>query len=215
MEKHRELSETLSRLTANYTAERHQLETSNTKLKAERDQLETNYNIFKAERDRLETSNAILKAERDRLETSNTILKAERDSLQRSLRMGQVCPQGWNKFSFRCYYVSTEKKSWSDSRQDCRERGADLVIITSREEQEFINSLSSRVWIGLTDSETEGTWKWVDGTRLTTEYWMSGEPNDADSGEDCAENLVTADKVTGWNDMPCSDKQKWICERSA
>uniref|UniRef100_A0A8C9S0P0 C-type lectin domain-containing protein n=1 Tax=Scleropages formosus TaxID=113540 RepID=A0A8C9S0P0_SCLFO len=50
----------------------------------------------------------------------------------------QVYPEGWRNFRFRCYYISREKKSWSDSQQFCRWRGADLVIINTREEQKKI-----------------------------------------------------------------------------
>lgn len=45
------------------------------------------------------------------------------------------CPRGWLTFTSRCYYVSSQRRSWDDSRQDCQQRGADLVVIDSRLEQ--------------------------------------------------------------------------------
>ncbi|KAG9332130.1 hypothetical protein JZ751_015814 [Albula glossodonta] len=55
---------------------------------------------------------------------------------------------------------------WTESRLDCLQRGADLVIIESKEEQEFIRNNTQgttwRTWIGLRYSESK--WLWVDGT---------------------------------------------------
>ncbi|XP_053086702.1 C-type lectin domain family 4 member E [Pangasianodon hypophthalmus] len=116
------------------------------------------------------------------------------------------------KSSFYC--MSKETKSWDESRQNCSSRGADLVIINSREEQEFIvKQLGDSVaWIGLSDRDREGEWKWVDGTPLTTKYWDSGQPGNTDH-EDCAEIYYSDSNEVVWNDKTCSVKLHWICEK--
>ncbi|KAL7841699.1 hypothetical protein SRHO_G00253900 [Serrasalmus rhombeus] len=70
-----------------------------------------------------------------------------------------ACPAGWTKFMSSCYYMSTFRKTWEESRQDCRMKGADLVIINSRVEQIFVSGLGKTLWIGLTDQAMEGHWK--------------------------------------------------------
>ncbi|XP_016349787.1 CD209 antigen-like [Sinocyclocheilus anshuiensis] len=72
-----------------------------------------------------------------------------------------------NKKGSVCLFMSSELKSWSDSRQYCRDRGADLIIINTEEKQRHISSLvSERVWIGLSDIQQEGIMKWVDNSTL-------------------------------------------------
>ncbi|KAK2815955.1 hypothetical protein Q5P01_026422 [Channa striata] len=106
-------------------------------------------------------------------------------------------------------------ESWNGSRKDCQQRNADLVIVNSNEEQTFINQLGKEVWIGISDQETEGTWKWVDGTLLTTSYWGINEPNSHEGkDEDCGEIKFYA-KENSWNDKPCDSENVWICEKMA
>ncbi|XP_045072858.1 C-type lectin domain family 4 member E-like [Coregonus clupeaformis] len=146
----------------------------------------------------------------------------ERDQLQKEIerlnwKIKGSCPEGWRRFGSSCYYLSTERKYWTESRQDCLERGADLVIINSEEEQAFINGFESvsYVWIGLTHSVTEGTWKWVDGTPLTTpSYWRSGEPGGG-GVENCVEIYYMSPGQSVWRDYKCSFSQQWICEKEA
>ncbi|KAI4882401.1 hypothetical protein NFI96_031439, partial [Prochilodus magdalenae] len=179
----------------NRTIERDQLQTSNTNLTNKRDQLQTSYTNLAKERDQLQTSYTNLAKERDQLNTSYTNLAKERDQQlqnqsecqQKFSNLVKELQEGWTLFHTSIYYISTEKKSWSDSRQDCRQRGADLVIINSREEQDFTERLrrGQKAWIGLTDSVTEGDWRWVDDSALTTGFWRSGEPNSRVGDEDC------------------------------
>ncbi|XP_049328651.1 C-type lectin domain family 12 member B-like [Astyanax mexicanus] len=132
----------------NLTAERDQLQTSYTKLTAERDQLQTSYTNLTAERDGLQRSYTNLTAERDQLQTSYTNLTAERDQLQaeRDGLQRRSARDGWIYFNSSLYYVSTEK-SWTESRNDCRKRGSDLVIINSREDK-----AARDVWIYFSSS---------------------------------------------------------------
>ncbi|KAJ7990081.1 hypothetical protein DPEC_G00296590 [Dallia pectoralis] len=129
--------------------------------------------------------------------------------------VGYMCPQDWRlKFGCSCYYVSSVDKNWTASRQDCLDRGADLVIINSREEQAFLSAIGHRAWIGLTDRDVKGTWRWVDGTLLNTSYWASGEPNDFTGvTENCIEIIgFIEDPVNTWNDEKCEIQRFGICE---
>ncbi|XP_036845278.1 C-type lectin domain family 4 member M-like [Oncorhynchus mykiss] len=173
----------------NLTKERDQLQTSYNNLTKERDQLQTSYNNLTKERDQLQSSYNNLTKERDQLQSSYNNLTKDRDQLQterdflsgRSTNLKQTCPEGWQKFESSWYFLSSETKTWKESREDCLERGADLVIINSDKEQEFLFKLKKRVWIGLTDSVTEATWRWVDGTPLTTpRYWSPNQPDNGD-----------------------------------
>ncbi|XP_059181114.1 CD209 antigen-like protein A [Centropristis striata] len=143
--------------------------------------------------------------------TGEDILKnvtEERDELKTKLAVF-----GWEHFNGSYYYISSSMKSWQDSRSDCQQRDADLLIINSKEEQEFIRRFQIPIWIGLTDRDTEGVWKWVDGSPLTTRFWFDGEPNSYQSkNEDCALTNYH-DNKNNWNDAVCDNKNFWMCEK--
>ncbi|XP_033939574.2 C-type lectin domain family 4 member M-like [Pseudochaenichthys georgianus] len=131
-------------------------------------------------------------------------LTEERDKLKRiNLR--------WMVFSGSLYTVSSIQKNWQESRDDCIQKGADLVTINSQEEQNFLNQFDKTMWLGLTDLETEGTWKWVDGTPMTERYWGPGEPNGRTS-ENCG-HIKQFNVGKRWNDGNCNTKTFWTCEK--
>ncbi|XP_032380272.1 hepatic lectin [Etheostoma spectabile] len=137
-------------------------------------------------------------------------LTEERDDLKRKLN--SLSQGGWEYFSGSFYHISSIEKTWQESRDDCLQKGADLVIINSKEEQDFTRTIQKLIWIGLTDSETEGTWKWVDGTPLNEDesYWNSEEPNGG-KRENCGQTY-RYHLETSWNDARCDQLINFICE---
>uniref|UniRef100_A0A673VW67 C-type lectin domain-containing protein n=1 Tax=Salmo trutta TaxID=8032 RepID=A0A673VW67_SALTR len=99
-------------------------------MNTERDRLQNSLISSTTERDQTQNSHMSTTTERDQLQNSLISTTTERDQLQ-----NRSCPEGWRRFGCGCYYLSTEEKAWTESRQDCLERGADLVIVNSEEEQ--------------------------------------------------------------------------------
>uniref|UniRef100_A0A8C1UEQ9 Zmp:0000000924 n=1 Tax=Cyprinus carpio TaxID=7962 RepID=A0A8C1UEQ9_CYPCA len=118
----------------------------------------------------------------------------------------------WIFYQFSFYYMSNETKNWTESRQDCLKKEADLIIINSSEEQN--NTVNREFWIGVNDSDVEGRWKWVDGSNLTSGFWASREPNGGRE-ENCAVTyLIEHPTLLGWLDVKCNNAYQWICEKS-
>ncbi|XP_029132847.2 CD209 antigen-like protein E [Labrus bergylta] len=161
-----------------------------------------------------------LTEQRDLLNANLTEMTKELERLQRLFNQKNICTEGWKFFRRSCYLFSTQAKTWEESRQDCRNRGADLVIVDSIEEQEFItDNIEDYNWIGLSDSDNESIWKWTDGTPLTQAYWARGEPNNdgviPKIGEDCVHLYNDRIKEENWNDVSCSLSKRWICEKKS
>ncbi|XP_041857542.1 perlucin-like [Melanotaenia boesemani] len=153
-----------------------------------------------------------LTEERNQLKANLSQLTEEMNKLKE-----KTCPAGWRMSTFSCYLLSTKSGSWDQGREDCRGRGADLVVIDNDEEQKFLSAfVKGNCWIGLSDKETEGTWKWVDGTTLTLKNWDTNQPDNGGSSgkwgeEDCVQ--LTDSNRTIWNDFNCEKPMQWICEK--
>ncbi|XP_032354480.1 asialoglycoprotein receptor 2 isoform X3 [Camelus ferus] len=127
----------------------------------------------------------------------------------------QCCPVNWVDYEGSCYWFSRSGKPWLEAEKYCQLENAHLVIINSREEQKFIAQHTNpfQTWIGLTDSD--GSWRWVDGTDYRYNYknWAATQPDDwqgheLGGSEDCAE--IRGDGR--WNDDFCQQVKRWVCE---
>ncbi|KAF4100185.1 hypothetical protein G5714_018381 [Onychostoma macrolepis] len=193
----------------NNTEETHQLLTKINNLTEQRDLLLTKYINMTNERDGLLIKNGNLTKQRDQF-------NQERNQLQRILNETDL----WLHSNLNFYYISSLKRSWTESRSYCKERGADLIIINNREKQDFVTKITNKeeFWIGVTDSEEEGRWKWVDGTSVISGFWASSETIKEPNGgrlENCAVTYLKKNpELMGWHDVICDNAYQWICEKS-
>jgi hypothetical protein len=133
---------------------------------------------------------------------------------------------GCTQFTFggRAYYFCTGARSWADARTRCQlQLLGDLVHIDDAAEDAFVLShLVASAWIGAQDT-TEGSWRWANdsalfwtggsaGTASAYAHWNSGEPNDFNGAEDCAE-IRHPDGL--WNDQACANASDFVCEVQA
>ncbi|WP_052700059.1 lectin-like protein [Methylocucumis oryzae] len=87
------------------------------------------------------------------------------------------------------YYQRFDKsRGWHDAKAYCERLGGYLATLTSASEQDFVwknfggtNSQTEALWLGATDEEQEGVWRWITGERWKYSHWHSTQPNNAGS----------------------------------
>jgi hypothetical protein len=106
---------------------------------------------------------------------------------------------------------------WDAAKTAAEVQGGYLATLLTAEEDRFvldafagaITLIGLRAWIGLTDIQEEGSFKWVTGPEgiqpLTYNHWLPGEPNDAAGLEDYVEWRNEPGGYgtnQAWNDVP-------------
>ncbi|XP_058504278.1 low affinity immunoglobulin epsilon Fc receptor-like [Solea solea] len=133
------------------------------------------------------------------------------------------CMDGWIQFQSKCYLFckssnSSKWRTWQESRDFCRQKQAELVVIESPEEQEFISNHIEYYfdeyhgfWIGLSNTNQMNTWMWVDGSDVTLSYWTAHRGYSTS----CVLSIPKADPLANWNKVSCSMVNLFICETTA
>lgn len=132
------------------------------------------------------------------------------------------------------YKYFNDGMSWKDAQAKCEEMGGHLLVISSEEEQEFINSYVKEryeagdmtkwnIWLGATIKN--GVLSWVADETGDYSNWNAGEPNNMHRLEDCVmmyTQLAYDGDLGYWNDESSNgrndgggytlDKFGYICE---
>jgi len=102
---------------------------------------------------------------------------------------------------------------WYSGSSYCTDINSTMVSIHSYAENEFIrNEVCNHIcWLGLTDTASKGTFRWIDGTPLDYTNWQTNSPNDYNSDEDVAHI-----RDTGlWYDRNAHLKSRVVCMRDS
>ena len=102
--------------------------------------------------------------------------------------------------------------TWTNSRKFCQNLGADLAVIKSEDENQFLYKLLQKTsgelkpsgWIGFY-RKADNKFHWLDDRPEEGNYqnWSDGNPSDTGGTEDCV-HLRGGSFEGKWNDLTCS-----------
>ncbi|XP_035764283.1 macrophage mannose receptor 1-like [Neolamprologus brichardi] len=121
------------------------------------------------------------------------------------------CPHPWKKFNSKCYsIIDNQNLTWHDAREKCKQKGGNLVSITSRDVEVFLLSQmadapTTDLWIGLFQSQ----WR---------TYWTDGQTKSyINLGNDKNCFVINTKPLLGigkWIEKSCNDTNGFICHRN-
>lgn len=128
------------------------------------------------------------------------------------------------RYIYKFVFLQYEMLTWPEAEIYCREaEGAHLASVRNARESKFLEKNLrmlrnhfgfSKLWIGASDLYNESHFSWSDGTPVTYQRWIRGEPSGQQRGrkEDCA--VITADYPhwAKWKDEYCLHHLPFICQ---
>jgi hypothetical protein len=130
--------------------------------------------------------------------------------------MSLFCQTGYTLIGgTKCLKIVTTTSAWATAETACGADGGTLATITSSAQNAaVIGAYSANVpfWIGFTDSATEGTFLWVDGTPTSYTNWYSTEPDNTGPSGSPANCVIVNTAAGQWYDRPCGDANRYLCQ---
>ncbi|NWX97024.1 MRC1 protein, partial [Nothoprocta ornata] len=123
------------------------------------------------------------------------------------------CQTGWRRHSLHCYLVGSAFLTFSDANMTCEQNKAYLTTVENRNEQAFLISLTGLrhekyFWIGLSDLEEHGTFRWTSGPLLFT-HWNTDMP-----GKERGCVAMRTGVAAGlWDVVSCEERANFLCKQ--
>ncbi len=97
----------------------------------------------------------------------------------------------------------------------CKGEGGMLVMEKSVEIHNYVKTHYGvgRMWVGVSDRDAEGVYKFVDGTIVTTTFWGPSDPNGG-SGANCVATNWMNNMMYDWVDESCTGSFPFLCQTS-
>uniref|UniRef100_A0A8C2SXV2 Macrophage mannose receptor 1-like n=1 Tax=Coturnix japonica TaxID=93934 RepID=A0A8C2SXV2_COTJA len=124
------------------------------------------------------------------------------------------CQKGWMKHGFYCYSIGELPATFSEAKRICEENKAHLATVIDRYEQAFLTSVIGYkpvkyFWIGLSDMEEQGTFRWAGGDPVIFTHWNMGMPG---SEPGCVA-MRTGTSAGLWDILNCEEKNLFLCKQ--
>ncbi|KAG8549916.1 hypothetical protein GDO81_018968 [Engystomops pustulosus] len=111
----------------------------------------------------------------------------------------------------KTFVTSGKELTYEQSNSICQKAGGQLASPKNSEENTAVLEVAQHYglfpFMGITDIQTEGIFRYSDGKSLVYSNWSPGEPNQSGE-EDCVEMQLNGK----WNDKSCKEKRLIICE---
>ena len=106
--------------------------------------------------------------------------------------------------------------NWHDAEDFCRNKSGHLASVTSKAANDYVEEGKkqrgmNRLWIGGSDLEAEGTWRWVDCSPWDFTLWKPDEPNGNWGAQNCLSYFKNEHR---WHDQSCKILAPFVCSQT-
>ena len=130
------------------------------------------------------------------------------------------CESGWTASydTGGCYKRGDAVASHDVASAACQAEGAELASVASETENVLVHSVltadgnNNNGWLGATDTVTDGTWEWEDGTSWTYQNWWATAALGTQGGTN--QNCLQLRRIDlTWDDAKFSAEKWYVCEK--